>query len=265
VEKGRFLPPTFDLTLASYKLALQQRVLAGLLAIDYPLYPYNLSPDDIYMNMGHFLKGEETFIMGLLQQETKPQYQTPRLEDIHLTPYALSSELYEMSPNKPPHHFFRDTHYGVTFYQGDCTLGDAAHIGFELLTSRQILELKSDPFTPYIEKYREDPNKLACRQPVITQLQGPTYRDLKSVEPVLKNLRWERILVNLISFWAQRVGFPCIYFTRGEYNIYYNPTHKPELAKRLTRRYNGTAKKCGFRRDPITGLYKKGLGVYETV
>lgn len=248
MEKQRYLPPALGLAAASYRLELT-RALGG---IEHPVYPYNLRPDDIYTTMTMFLETETTFVNQLIQQELKSDCKTPEPKDIHIIPYA-KSELYEKS-EKPPTHFWKDTLYGMSFYLGDYENQNGVYVGFSFLTFDQIFELKEDGINT---------KSLIHRCPVITQLQGPTFRELKSVEPVLEEFRWSIILVDLISFWAQKAGFPCIYILPGNYNKYYDPDNYPERAKRLIQRYNFTARRCGFRRPTEQDLFKKDLGVFK--
>lgn len=90
---------------------------------------------------------------------------------------------------------------------------------------------------------------------IIRQIQG-AYGQSET----LVGLRWERMLVALVIDWAREVGFSRVKIQRGECNGYYSggrssslpalPAICAEQNRRLKRRYNGTARACGFKSDP---------------
>ena len=91
------------------------------------------------------------------------------------------------------------------------------------------------------------------RAVIIGQIQG-----VQGCARELRMLRWERMLVAIVVDWARAHGFLIIKIRRAEHNGYYfkeNPRRdldKREIARNasLKRRYNGTARACGFHPDP---------------
>lgn len=77
----------------------------------------------------------------------------------------------------------------------------------------------------------------------------------------LSKFNWERVLVSITTFWAEDMGFPRICILPAERNQWFERASlkNPEGRdfKRALLRYNGTAKKCGFKKED--SLYVKHL------
>lgn len=107
-------------------------------------------------------------------------------------------------------------------------------------------------------KYKE------CDGPIIVQLQGVskgingihgTYKNngryLEAAD-ILNKIRWEHALIKLCSTWTEQAGFEKMHILPGE-DIAWNRAHDKYLPG-FKARYNGTAKKMGFKKDP-NGFY----------
>lgn len=87
--------------------------------------------------------------------------------------------------------------------------------------------------------------------PVIIQLQPPGhYPD--GYQEALSRFHWEHALVAIDTQWAQSAGFPVVHLLPGAQNPWVFGLEK--LIKRMTMRYDVTAKRCGFKPDE-NGLY----------
>lgn len=102
--------------------------------------------------------------------------------------------------------------------------------------------------------------------PIILQLQGGNRRDTykkwesyKEALGILAQIRWEHALIEFWTAWADGAGFSQIHLLQGE-NIAWNTPDCSRLAQ-FRRRYDGTAKKTGFRKDH-NGLY--ALHLFKT-
>lgn len=95
--------------------------------------------------------------------------------------------------------------------------------------------------------------------PVIVQLQGRKFSkdggtlDEKNTYHLLSSLRWEQLLIDLMIMWAIKEGVPWLYILPASMNIhaYFAGQEKKE---RFGRRYDGTARHCGFKMQP-NGLW----------
>ncbi len=108
----------------------------------------------------------------------------------------------------------------------------------------------------YLSKARKQP---FGRQPlpVIVQLQGRQLEEtLGDASPamqtqyditkeVFENLRWERLLVELVMMWARKEGFPALYSLPAKFNGYW--CDNDELRSQLFKlRYDVTLERMGF-------------------
>lgn len=115
-------------------------------------------------------------------------------------------------------------------------------------------------YFPYEDNPLKSSMPFRYPHPVIVQVQGPspsTYGYERRLDlyceamSVLENYKWERALIGLILDWAREDGIQSVYMLPAEKNRWLN---HGELNERLGIRYNGSAKKLGFKLQP-NGLY----------
>jgi|ETN01SMinimDraft_4_1059930.scaffolds.fasta_scaffold29139_2 hypothetical protein len=117
------------------------------------------------------------------------------------------------------HRFFSDGNYSFFLNSSECRKGLLATIGFDL---NKNLELE------------------------VTQIQSRRNRkeeDSYEVDPLLRNLKWERMLLHIVTDWASISGFRKI-----RVNSPYH--HIGDRDVRMKIRYKTTPKRNGFKFDP---------------
>jgi len=87
----------------------------------------------------------------------------------------------------------------------------------------------------------------------------------------LKNIKWERTLLDITVDWARKVGLPRVLVVPSANNYWLTDSHcqpmKEELGKRLFLRYDVTARRCGFKKagDNLPYLLElPGSVIYKT-
>lgn len=116
-----------------------------------------------------------------------------------------------------------------------------------------------------LPKNLTDPEKRVITAPdsalIVQQLQGPLggYDEREEANKTLETFRWEEFLINKVINFAIEAGSSQVGIIRGDKNYWCTSfPSRIDLAQRLLVRYNGTAKKCGFKKDQ-QGSYKLEL------
>lgn len=81
----------------------------------------------------------------------------------------------------------------------------------------------------------------------INQLQGLSGADFGPI-------RWEMVLVKIVGLFARSVGFQDLMIIPAQFNRYWAQSN-PDLNQRLLIRYDGTAKRLGFKREGLNHPY----------
>lgn len=106
------------------------------------------------------------------------------------------------------------------------------------------------------------------KEPIIVQLQGssPDSPNIEKAREIASSFYWERTLVDIVSIWTKKLQSPKLFILPGEHNLYVADIDEADCVpvpydhnELLKRRYNGTAKKMGFKKDQTTGLYVLNL------
>mgnify|MGYP001613400062 CR=1 FL=1 len=134
-----------------------------------------------------------------------------------------------------------DGRYGFAFSYTKSTRG-SAFLGFDFGKGRGG-ELEADyPLVPWSD--------IGPKDPIILQLQ--TSGDIEALG-YFNSIRWEKILTNYAVWWSIQNGFRKAFLVPASMN----PYQEVSASDWGKIRYNGTAKKCGFKK--INGIYVKSL------
>ena len=131
-----------------------------------------------------------------------------------------------------------DGDYGLALSYSESTKG-VAFLGYDIGSGRRNQLRTEFPLVSW--------NNIQERDPVILQLQ--TSGDPEAIG-YFNSIRWERLLTDWMVEWSERNGFGKIYLIPAEMN----PYDEVRLSDWGKRRYNGTAKKCRFKKGS-NGLY----------
>lgn len=148
------------------------------------------------------------------------------------------------------------SNFGLFFTDGD--------FGFALCSeeeSQQRLGLCVVSFSLGRDLPRHNPRAMLLNIPwdllVIHQIQGPTSeatfaREREEALPILGKFRWEKVLVLLMMEWAKENKYSLGILPAEENN--YVAFGKISLEK-AKMRYDAVAKRLGFRKDPLSGIF----------
>ena len=85
---------------------------------------------------------------------------------------------------------------------------------------------------------------------LVKQIQG-----VSGQSDILKNFKWERMLVKMVMDWARNAGFQTVKIINSKSNGWYNQ----QRAESLFMKYDVTARRSGFKFDEKDQTYVKDL------
>lgn len=241
-----YAPSLLDSAITAQKLAFL-RGIKGFI----PLPVDNLlsgNKSQVDSSLQFYLRGiSASFLPGLVEQYLKPEAESDPGR------FCTSGPLQPGTNNL----HFRDESY--TYLDGS--------FGFALgyRTKNRLTWLAATSFSSYYEPKIMDEidgkpvslvNLDKPEGPFIKQLQSYYYyRDDYSLDPdknpkslqseIFKGIHWEKLLVALVSHWADVLGFGAVYIQQARKNHYY--TEVDDRYKRFIMRYDYTAKRLGFK------------------
>ena len=143
-------------------------------------------------------------------------------------------------------HIFIDGSYGLKLYYKDNEVKKPVVLGAVSFSTGSDIR----HYDRNLERYKD------VEDPIIVQLQGPhshsNGKKHEIVQGVLRSFRLEDVLIDTMIQWANMVGLSRLYLLPGEKNAYLY--RMPELEAKLKRRYDGSARKWGFKMAS-NGLY----------